>query len=111
MHQSPSRMCKPCSRSLGWLDEVESLDIARIGCNTVDGVVSVGWDSFTMSLWRTLKGKWAMTYPNTVFIGKAPWGLSYRRFSLALSEDTTTPYSILHVGPFEFFIRPKSVIF
>ena len=65
-----------------------------------------------LSIWRTLKGKWAMTYPLTMFIGKASqWGLSYKRFNLVLSEDTTTPYSILHIGPLEFFIRPKSIIF
>ena len=65
-----------------------------------------------MRIWHTLKGDLAVTYPKTVFVGRAPkWGLSYKRYSLFLSEDTTTPYSILHVGPFEFFIRPKSVIF
>ena len=33
---------------------------------------------------------------------------SDKSFDFVLSEDTTTPYSILHVGPFEFFSRPKS---
>lgn len=62
-----------------------------------------------MSLWRNLKGKWFLRYPYTVFVGKVQeWGCSYKRYSLVLSEDTTTPYSILHLGPFEFFIRPKS---
>jgi len=61
--------------------------------------------------WRTAKGNLAVTYPDPVYLGRASdWGLSYKRFNLVLSEDTTTPYSILHVGPFEFFIRPKSVI-
>ena len=63
-----------------------------------------------MSLWRTLKGKLMLRYPYTVFIGGSDsWGLSYKRYSLVLSEDTTTPYSILHIGPLEFFIRPRSV--
>lgn len=61
-----------------------------------------------MSLWRTMKGKMMLTYPYTVFVGKVrDWGLSYKRYSLVLSEDTATPYSILHVGPFEFFVRPR----
>jgi hypothetical protein len=65
-----------------------------------------------MRLWRTAKGKQALTYPKTVHVGRTSnWGFSYKRFSLVLSEDTTTPYSILHIGPFEFFIRPKSIIF
>ncbi len=62
--------------------------------------------------WHTLKGQPAVTYPRTVFIGRAgTWGLSYKRYKLRLSEDTTTPYSILHIGPFEWFIRPHSVIY
>ena len=62
-----------------------------------------------ISFWQTLKGKWMVRYPYTVFVGRVQeWGCSYKRHSLVLSEDTTTPYSILHVGPFEFFIRPKS---
>ena len=63
-----------------------------------------------MGLWRTLKGRLYFRFPYTVFISRDQgWGFSYNRFDLVLSEDTTTPYSILHVGPFEFFIRPKSV--
>ncbi len=62
-----------------------------------------------MRLWRTLKGKLMMAYPYTTFVGKAEtWGLSFKRYDLVLSIDTTTPYSILHIGPFEFFSRPKS---
>ena len=62
-----------------------------------------------MRVWQTLKGKWMLTYPYTVFVGKVEsWGLSFKSFDFVLSEDTTTPYSILHVGPFEFFIRPKA---
>ena len=50
-----------------------------------------------------------LRYPYTTFVGKAQsWGLSYKRYDLVLSSDTTTPYSILHLGPFEFFSRPKS---
>lgn len=65
-----------------------------------------------MRLWRTLKGRFAFTYPKTVFMGRADkWGLSYKRLKLRVSEDTTSPYSILHLGPWEFFIRPKSIIF
>ena len=64
-----------------------------------------------MRFWRTLKGKLMLTFPHIVSIGRGDsigWGLSYKRFELRLSRDTTTPYSILHLGPFEFFIRPKS---
>ena len=63
-----------------------------------------------MILWRTLKGKWMLRYPYTVFISNVgDWELSYNKYNLVLSEDTTSPYSILRVGPLEFFIRPKSV--
>jgi len=62
-----------------------------------------------MSLWRTMKGKLMLTFPYTVFVGRSPkWELSHRRYDLVLSEDTTTPYSILRVGPLEFFIRPSA---
>jgi hypothetical protein len=70
--------------------------------------------------WQTAKGNMALTYPRMNHIRKLTvfsvfdircWGFSYKRFKLALSEDSTTPYSILHLGPFEFFIRPKSIIF
>jgi hypothetical protein len=73
-----------------------------------------------MNFWRTAKGRIALTYPRfnhlrnlTVFsmCDLTCWGLSYKRFNLVLSEDSTTPYSILHIGPFEIFIRPKSIIF
>ena len=59
--------------------------------------------------WKTLKGQWRLTYPYVVFTSSAQsWGFSYNRHDLVLSSDTTTPYSILHIGPYEFFIRPKS---
>ena len=86
----------------------------------MDGISPLDWDSSTMSVWRTAKGHLAVTYPRFNHIGNLTvfsvcdlrsWGFSYKRFNLVLSEDTTTPYSILHLGPFEFFIRPKSVIF
>ena len=74
--------------------------------------VVYGLDGCSMRLWQTLKGRWAITFPYTVFIGRVRrWGFSYNRYSLFVSEDTTTPYSILHLGPFEFFVRPKSIIF
>ncbi len=64
-----------------------------------------------LKVWRTLKGRLALTFPHTVFIGRVErWGCSYTRHRLVLSEDSTTPYSILHLGPLEFFIRPKSII-
>jgi len=60
-------------------------------------------------LWRSLKGKWLVTFPYTVFLGRQDsWSWSYKKYDFVLSEDTTTPYSILHLGPFEFFLRPKS---
>jgi len=73
-----------------------------------------------LSFWQTAKGRCAITYPRFNRIGQLTifsafdfqrWGFSYKRFNLVLSEDTTTPYSILHIGPFEFFIRPRSIIF
>ncbi len=62
-----------------------------------------------MRLWQTLKGKWMITFPYVVSIDRDQgWGLSYKRYNLVVNSDTTTPYSILHLGPFEFFIRPTS---
>ena len=62
-----------------------------------------------MSLWQTAKGKWMLTFPYIVSVGTGQgWGLSYKRLNLVVSSDTTSPFSLLHVGPFEFFIRPKS---
>ena len=62
-----------------------------------------------MKLWQTIKGKWMLTIPYTVFMGRTnEWGLSLKKYSLVVSEDTTSPYSILHIGPFEFFVRPVS---
>ena len=50
-----------------------------------------------------------LRYPYTTFVGRSPsWGFSFKRYNLVLSNDTTTPYSILRIGPFEFFSRPKS---
>ena len=44
------------------------------------------------------------------FVGMAnKWGLRYSRHELILSEDTYMEYSILHVGPFEFFTRARAV--
>jgi hypothetical protein len=64
-----------------------------------------------MRVWTTIKGHWMLRYPNTVFVGKTnSWGFSHKRYSFLVSEDTTTPYSILHIGPFEFFIRPRHVM-
>jgi len=62
-----------------------------------------------MRFWRTLKGKLMLTFPYVVFVGKLEsWAVSYTRYRFVLSEDTTTPYSILRLGPLEFFIRPKA---
>ena len=62
-----------------------------------------------MRLWQTAKGQWMFTFPYAVFVGKVQeWGFSLKHYDFVLSEDTTTPYSILHVGPFEFFVRPKA---
>ena len=62
-----------------------------------------------MGFWRTLKGKLMFRFPYTTFVGKVDsWGLSYKKYNFVLSGDTTTPYSILHIGPFEFFSRPKA---
>ena len=62
-----------------------------------------------MGIWYTLKGKPMLKYPYVTYLGRtSKWGLSLKSMSLRLSEDTSTPYSILHVGPFEFFSRPRS---
>lgn len=62
-----------------------------------------------MGIWYTLKGKRMLKYPYTTYLGRTnKWGLSYTKYNLRLSPDTTTPYSILHIGPFEFFSRPHS---
>jgi hypothetical protein len=50
------------------------------------------------------------TFPYVVTASlKQGWGFSYKRYLLMVSEDTSAPYSILHLGPVEMFIRPKSV--
>ena len=51
-----------------------------------------------------------LTFPYVVTTSlEQGWGFSYKRFMLRVSEDTTTPYSILHVGPVEMFIRPRTI--
>ena len=51
-----------------------------------------------------------LTFPYVVTTSlQQGWGFSYKRFALRMSEDTTTPYSILHVGPVEMFIRPRTI--
>ena len=61
-----------------------------------------------LRFWRTVKGNLMLTFPYTVFLSNSqPWGCSYKSYNFVVSDDTTTPYSILHVGPYEFFIRPK----
>ncbi len=60
-------------------------------------------------LWRTLGGKLMLRYPYATFLGRtSKWGLSFKRYNFVRSIDTVTPYSILHFGPFELFMRPKS---
>ena len=63
-----------------------------------------------MSVWKSLSNRWYLTFPYTTFVGMAnKWGLRYSRHELVLSEDTYMSYSILHVGPFEFFTRKRSM--
>jgi hypothetical protein len=65
-----------------------------------------------LKLWTTISGQLMLYYPHTIFLGKSmtkEWGFSYSRYSLVVNQDTTTPYSILHIGPWEFFIRPRCV--
>ena len=62
-----------------------------------------------MSLWKSLCNTWHLAYPYTTFVGVTSWGLSYSKRALVLSEDTYMPYSILHVGPFLFFTRRRSI--
>ncbi len=62
-----------------------------------------------MGIWFTLKGKPMLRYPYTTYLGRTKkWGLSLTKHNFRVGSDTTTPYSILHVGPFEFFSRPRS---
>ena len=63
-----------------------------------------------MSLWKSLCNTWHLTFPYTTFVGvTSKWGLSYSKHALMLCEDSYMSYSILHVGPFEFFIRERSI--
>ena len=62
-----------------------------------------------MSVWKSLSNRWHLTFPYTTFVGMhRQWGFSHSKHALMLSEDTYMSYSILHVGPFEFFIRERS---
>jgi hypothetical protein len=50
-----------------------------------------------------------LTFPYVVSMSRHDeWGFSFHSYDLILSRDTTTPYSILRLGPMEFFIRSKS---
>ena len=63
-----------------------------------------------MSVWKSLSNRWYLTFPYTTFVGVTnKWGLRYSKHELVLSEDTYMEYSILHVGPFEFFTRARAV--
>ena len=62
-----------------------------------------------MSVWKSLSNRWYLTFNEPSFVGFTSWGLSYSKRALVLSEDTYMEYSILHVGPFEFFIRERSI--
>ncbi len=64
-----------------------------------------------MKLWTTLKGQLMLTFPYVVSTStNQGWGFSFKRLELVINSDTTSPYSILHVGPVEMFIRPKSIM-
>jgi hypothetical protein len=60
-----------------------------------------------IGIYRTLKGGIGIKYPRIFVNLLRGWGFSFKRYHLVLSEDTTTPYLILHIGPFEFFIVPR----
>ena len=63
-----------------------------------------------MSVWKSLCNTWHLTFPYTTFVGMTrQWGFSYSKHALMLCEDSYMSYSILHVGPFEFFIRERSI--
>ncbi len=62
-----------------------------------------------MSLWKSISNRWFLTFNEPSFVGFTKWGFRYSKHALMLSEDTYMEYSILHVGPFEFFIRKRSV--
>lgn len=62
-----------------------------------------------MSLWKSLSNRWYLTFNEPSFVGFTKWGFKYSRHELVLSEDTYMEYSILHLGPFEFFIRERSI--
>ncbi len=63
-----------------------------------------------MSVWKSLSNRWHLTFPYTTFVGvTSKWGLSYSKHALMLCEDSYMSYSILHVGPFEFFTRERSI--
>ena len=60
-----------------------------------------------IGVYRTLKGGIGIKYPRIFVNLLREWGLSFRRYHLVLSEDTHTPYSVFHIGPFELFIVPR----
>ena len=62
-----------------------------------------------MSVWKSLSNRWYLTFPYTTFVGVTSWGLSYSKHALMLCEDSYMSYTILHVGPFEFFTRARAV--
>ena len=62
-----------------------------------------------MSVWKSLSNRWYLTFPYTNFVGFTDWGFSRVKCALQVSEDSYIEYSILHVGPFEFFTRKRTV--
>ena len=63
-----------------------------------------------MSLWKSLSNRWYLTFPYTTFVGMhRQWGFSRVKCAFWVSEDSYMEYSILHVGPFEFFTRKRSM--
>ena len=81
----------------------------RVPVGTLFSMAFIFYRGLVMKFWRTLKGGLMVTFPYIVSVGTGQgWGFSYKRHNLVLTPDTTTPYSLLHVGPYEFLIRPKS---
>jgi hypothetical protein len=62
-----------------------------------------------MFIWKSLCKVWYISFPYAAFVGMTNWGLSYSKHALMLCEDSYMQYNILHIGPFEFFIRKRSV--
>jgi len=63
----------------------------------------------SFKFWQCAKGQLMLTRPRWFYLGRVKkWGFSRSHYGHMVSFDTIRYYTILHVGPFEFFVRPVS---